>query len=855
MSSFGRLRAASHLHREYLSEHWQLCCTPPGQVTTPAALQATAVEWIDTTIPATVAGSLRQAQRWSLDDAATLNFDADDWWYRLNFQTSAVQSGEHLILCFGGLATIAEVWLNDKPLLRSDNMFRSSRCEISALLRDNNVLLIRFTALDSLLAMKRPRPHWKAPMIRHQQLRWLRTTLLGRTPGWSPPAAAVGPWREIWLERQQTVRIEQPQLHSTLHNEEGLIQFSAQITPLRARAQVILCELRAERGRQRFTTALQADDNGRYHGVLSIKKPVLWWPHTHGEPALYDVSMRVSITDADGDASIQDIEIELGHTGFRSIRIDTDNDNFAIAVNGISIFCRGACWTPPDAVTLNSSQQQLEHSIRLVREAGMNMLRVGGTMVYENDEFLDLCDTNGIMLWQDLMFANMDYPETADFTAEVASEVREQVSRLNGRPSLTVICGNSEGEQQAAMFGTTRDRWAPVLFHQTIPTLLATLCPDIPYWPSSAHGGSFPHQNNAGTTSYYGVGAYMRPLEDARRSELRFATECLAFANVPEDSCIEKMPGGLALKTHHPLWKTRTPRDLGAGWDFEDVRDFYLQQLFGINAMQLRYTDHAQYMELSRVASGEVLAATFSEWRRLGSRCHGALVWFWQDLWRGAGWGLIDADGQPKSSYYYLRRALQPIAVNFSDEGCNGVCIHLCNDTERTVNAHLITSLYKHSESLVATGEVHLKLGARSKQQIDMTTLFEYFADHNHAYRFGPAGYNLLIAKLYDADGALIAEASQLPLGRRLPEINDLGLSAKVTKHADDHLILSLSTRAFAQSVTIQAAGFAITDQYFNIAPHSSREIGLRRLHSDSKLNGSIRAINTPNIVTFQLDA
>lgn len=852
MLSFGRSHAASNLHRDYLTQNWQLGSTAAGRVTTPQALQQATVDWIDTTVPATAASSLRHAKRWSLDDEVH-NFDADDWWYRLHFQSTAAQPGEQLILCFGGLATVADVWLNEQPLLHSDNMYRSHHCDVSALLRDDNVLLIRFSALDSLLAMKRPRPRWKAPMIQHQQLRWLRTTLLGRTPGWSPPAAAVGPWREVWLERHRTVRIEDLQLDSTLHNDEGSIQFSIQLTPLQSRIKAMQCELQVSRDLQHFTVALQADSNNRHHGTLRVKQPTLWWPHTHGEPALYQAKLCVTITD--DTVSTQNIEIELGRTGFRRIELDTKNGNFAITVNGVPVFCRGPCWTPPDVVALNSTQQQLEHGFRLIRDAGMNMIRVGGTMVYENDEFLDLCDANGILLWQDLMFANMDYPETAEFVAEVTAEIREQVSRLNGRPCLAVLCGNSEGEQQAAMFGATRDRWNPALFHQTIPTLLATLFPDIPYWPSSAHGGSFPHQNNVGTTSYYGVGAYMRPLADARRSELRFATECLAFANVPEDSCIERMPGGLALRTHHPQWKIRTPRDLGAGWDFEDVRDFYLQQLFDINPMQLRYANHGQYLELSRVVSGEVMTATFNEWRRGDSRCHGALVWFWQDLWRGAGWGLLDADGQPKSCYYYLRRALQPIAVSFSDEGCNGVFIHLCNDTESTINTHLIVSLYQHSEHPVATGNVHLELGARSTQQIAMTSLFEYFADHNHAYRFGPAGYNLLLAKFNDANGALLAEASYLPLGHRLPENNDLGLSAQVTRHTEDRLTLTLGTRAFARSVTIQAEGFTASDQYFNIAPHSSREIGLQRVLPGSALRGSIKAINTSSVLMFPLDA
>ncbi len=246
-------------------------------------------------------------------------------------------------------------------------------------------------------------------------------------------------------------------------------------------------------------------------------------------------------------------------------------------------------------------------------------------MTYEADALLDALDANGVLLWQDLMFANMDYPEDPVFVTSVVAEVDEQCARLAGRPSLAVVCGNSEGEQQAAMWGATRDRWAPPLFHETIPAAVAARLPHVPYTPSSAHAGAFPHASNAGPSSYYGVGAYLRPLDDARRSEVRFASECLAFANIPAPT---GLPGGAALRVHHAEWKARAPRDLGAGWDFDDVRDHYVQRLYGIDPTALRVSDHERYLALGRAATGEVMAQTFGEWRRARSVCRGGLVWF-----------------------------------------------------------------------------------------------------------------------------------------------------------------------------------------------------------------------------------
>lgn len=697
MSTFGRLHTATQLRRELLTEGWQCCSTEANAIRSPTHLALASLDWLQTTVPNTAASTLRQAQRWSLDSPAR-NFDAEDWWFRLSFSASPAKEGEITVLHFDGLATVADVWLNGELLIHSENMFRTHSVDVTLRLQPDNELLIRFLALDTLLALKRPRPRWKVPMIQHQQLRWLRTTLLGRTPGWSPPAAAVGPWREIWLERQQLIRIHSPQLRTTLQDSAGHLEFTCMIESLREKTRILHSELSLTHDSQRITAPLFLEGEQIIQGSLTLEQPTLWWPHTHGEPALYKVEMRVMV---EHQGLEQSIDLDLGSTGFRKITLDTTDGSFAIAVNDVPVFCRGACWTPPDVVALNSLPEQLERSIYLIREAGMNMLRVGGTMVYETDEFLNLCDANGILLWQDLMFANMDYPETDDFIAEVTTEISEQVRRLSGHPCLTMLCGNSEGEQQAAMFGATRDRWSPALFHRMIPTLLGKLCPDIPYWPSSAHGGSFPHQNNVGTTSYYGVGAYMRPLEDARRSEVSFATECLAFANVPEDSCIEKMPSGLALKVHHPQWKARTPRDLGAGWDFEDVRDYYLKLLYDIDPLTLRYANHDRYLELSRIVTGEVMAATFAEWRRKASHCNGALIWFLQDLVSGAGWGIIDDNMTPKAPYYYLKRVLQPVMIGISDEGCNGLYVHVVNDRAIPLEATLEIAFYRANGNLV----------------------------------------------------------------------------------------------------------------------------------------------------------
>jgi beta-mannosidase len=463
-------------------------------------------------------------------------------------------------------------------------------------------------------------------------------------------------------------------------------------------------------------------------------------------------------------------------------------------------------------------------------------------MVYESDDFYALCDELGILVWQDFMFANMDYPEDdAAFAASVAEEASQQLERLAGRPSLAVLCGNSEGEQQAAMWGAGRERWSPQLFHETLAELSRAHRPDVPYWPSSAHGGAFPHQADVGTTSYYGVGAYLRPLEDARRAEVKFATECLAFANVPEPRAL---PGGPSVRAHHPAWKARTPRDLGAGWDFDDVRDHYVGRLFGVDPTLLRSTDHDRYLALGRVVTGEVMERVFGEWRRGRSTCGGGLVWFLRDLWPSAGWGLVDAGGAPKAALYACKRAFQPVGLHVSDEGGNGLGLHVANDRPSSIAGELEVALFRAGEIQVGRASRAVEIAARSTLELPAAALFDGFLDLSYAYRFGPPPHDLVAATLRASTGEVLARAFHFPVGLPAMREPDVGLTAELRGDGGRAAALTLRTRRFAQAIAVDVEGFEPDDAYFHLAPGEERTVGLRRVSGSAAPRGTVQALN-----------
>lgn len=800
---------------------WQLCATAPDAVSDPRSPE---LAWSGTALgPATTAAAmLRALGQFSLEGSSR-RFDGEEWWFKAAIPAIEHAPGDEIVLRVDGIATIADVWIDGDSFAPMEGMFRTREIPLP---HGGGELVLRCKSLDAVLAGRRPRPRWKTPMIENQQLRWFRTTLLGRTPGWSPSVAPVGPWRGVHVEHRRAAAVDGVRLATRVEGTDGVLDVSCRVRALGTHLGPITVVVSRDGHESRATMRSAETPEGESFGaVLTIPNVAKWWPHTHGEPSLYSVKLQVGT-----------MVVDLGQIGFRTLTRASNGDGFGLVVNGVPVFCRGACWTPLDVVTMTADRPAYERALRQVRDAGMNMIRVGGTMVYESDDFYDLCDELGILLWHDFMFANMDYPEEHEpFVAEVVAETREFLDRMQGRPSLAVLCGNSEGEQQAAMFGAARDRWSPKLFHEVLANESRERCPDVLYWPSSAHGGAFPHEPRVGTTSYYGVGAYLRPLEDARRAEVRFATECLAFANVPEHT-----PPGT--KVHHPAWKARTPRDLGAGWDFDDVRDHYVQRLFGVDPVAVRYADHDRYLDLGRAAVGEVMAATFGEWRRQGSTCRGGIVWFLRDFWAGSGWGVVGADGTPKSVYWYLKRALAPVAVHLTDEGNNGLYVHVANDRPEVLACELEIALYRSGEVVSGKGKRALEVPAHGAISRPAMDFFEGFMDLSNAFRFGPPLCDVAVATL--TSNAARAQTFHFPVGVPSSRDLDLGLVATAQTVSEGVYDVTIKTRRFAQCVRLDAEGYAADDAWFHLAPGDEKTLRVTRTSGSKPLKGALVALN-----------
>jgi beta-mannosidase len=815
---------------------WEIASLAPGLALDPNGLDAVQPDWMSCPGPMPAAAALRACGRWDLQHPR--DFDAEDWWYRCRFK---VDFTEAVRLRFEGLATVADVWLNGQHILHAESMFVAHTVKVPDGLRGENVLILRFHALTPLLRPRRPHPKWRARLVSHQGLRWYRTSLLGRMPAWCPPVAPVGPWRPILVE-MDSLRIEHADLKAGLDGDTGYVR--ASLLAVLPSATTVHGTISVGDWDSPLTCEPSADGRIRLAAVVRVPRPDRWWPHTHGAQPLY--SVRATCV-AEGVTET----VDLGRVGFRTISVDrgADGRGFGLDVNGAPVFCRGVCWTPLDLASLSATPSAYRAALGQLREAGMNMVRIGGTMTYETDTFHDLCDELGILVWQDFMFANMDYPwDDARFARTATQEVTQTLEALQSRPSLAVLCGGSELEQQRAMLGLSPELGSTRLLEQSLTDLVQAGAPGTIWVPTTPSGGTFPFQIDSGVSHYYGVGAYRRPFEDARRARVRFAAECLALSNVPDSSGsdIVSPPGGAA--AHHPLWKLHVPRDAGADWDFEDIRDHYVERLFAIDPADVRSRDPERYLALGRVASGETMLRTFAEWRRPGSTCRGGLVWLARDLWPGAGWGIIASDGRPKAAYWYLRRALAPVALFAADEGLNGLQIHAVNDTAAPIEGDLRIALYHHGALRGVPASARLRLAARGHHTVHADALFEGFRDLTYAYRFGPPAHDVIAATLRDA-GTDVLRAATYYFPGALPADPDrsVGLTVR-TESTDDGYALVIGAERFAHAVAIDVEGFLPDDNYLHLEPGETRRIGLRATHG-AVPGGCVSALNSRDVV------
>lgn len=794
---------------------WHVYAVAPGSVATPTEL--TGRGW-SARVPGTAAAAVHDARGpAALED---LDIDGSDWWWRTTVSVGTDDlPGGRAQLCLNGVATAWTVFWDGVAVGSGNSMWRAARIDLSVTPGEHEIALL-CPSLRTLPTPARPRARWRSAHVADQSLRWHRTSLYGRST-WGHAPAVVGPFRPVRLEPPRHTEVTR--VHTRLADDgTGFVEVELVTAAPTELDLVVDGEVRA---------SAVIEGTGRLAAVVPEAR--LWWPHTHGDPAHSRLQVRERATR----------RVVLDRTvGFRTIEADRSDGGFRLVVNGIPIVARGVCWTTADPLRPLATAAVRRARLTAFARLGVNLVRVVGGSTWADEAFARDCTELGILLWQDAMLSSLAPPEDPAWTAEVADEVRENLTPLQGMPCVAVVSGGNETLVQPVLLGLDASRRDVPVVTEVIPAVVADVLPGVPYVPSTPSGGRLPHVPDEGLSHYYGVGPYLRPLVDARLARVRFAAESLCLTVPPERTLVESA-FGRSPRLGDPDWLATVPRERNVDWDFQDVTVHYAREFFGEDPAAPD-TDPRRAHDLLRAAAAHLVEQTLLEWRRPGSTCAGALVHTGMDLQLGGDWGLTDTRGGLKATAWAAGRAWSPVAALVIDEGLNGVALHVVNDRPEPLDAELaveVTLLGSGAVALEAT--IPVSVGPHASSTLWLDAVLGGFRDVAHVYPFGPPAYDVLVARLSGPALPAPAESVHLLGGPARPVVPDVGLRARAV-HTGDGWVVEVSAERTATFVCLEPAGpWEPADNWFHLPAAHHRRIALFGV-GDGVPTGTVRALN-----------
>ena len=595
--------------------------------------------------------------------------DAKDWVYRCTFTVQrTLRLKECLELVAEGLDTVASIWLNGEELGRAENMFVAHRFDVRRhVRRGRNVLEITFRSPTQVVRERLKPDHFREPCDPVGGASLLRKQQSSFGWDWAPRLPTSGIWLPIYLEAWSGARIESVRVEQRHAAGEVALLFHPTLSSVAAT--------------QFCGTVSLGDQTVATIEDLStlIPDPQLWWPNGHGEQPLYHV--KLELIGADDEV----LDIWERRIGLRTITLDRAADEFGesfrFVVNGRPIFAKGANWIPAHSFVSEAGAGVYEDLLTSVAEANMNMIRVWGGGIYEQEIFYDLCDEKGLLVWQDFMFACALYPGDKGFLDQVAREATYQVRRLAHRACLALWCGNNELEQYASDIVKVPERRQAyeALFYDLLPHLVKIWDGVTAYWPSSPHnpaGWEKGHNNErAGDAHFWDVWHARKPVKTYEQKHFRFCSEfgmqSYSSPEVAASYCREKDWNifGPEMENHQKN---------GAG---NQIIFDYVSRLYRFPR------DYRALSFLSQLNQAYCMKIGIEHFRRSMPRTMGALYWQLNDCWPVASWSSLEFRGRWKALHYEARRFFAPALLS----------IHLPGDEEPYIASNRLVSTIREA--------------------------------------------------------------------------------------------------------------------------------------------------------------
>jgi beta-mannosidase len=777
-----------------------------------------------------------------------------DWEYQTTFQLDAAAlAHDHADLIFEGLDTFAEVHVNGQDMLHADNMFRRWRIPAKALLKPGaNTLRIVFrSAVEKMIPYVKSLPY-ALPSISTNNFGneeniatapYTRKAPYHYGWDWGPRFITAGIWQPVRLETWDALRIENFHIHQqSVTTDLASVTAELEIEATRPVAATLSLAHDEMSGPQtsdgRQTLQLNAGTN-HVSIPLRIVSPKLWYPVGYGAQNRYRFSASVRV----GRETAAHAESK---TGLRSVELrrvpDQWGKSFEFVVNGISVFAKGADVIPFDNFPNRVTPENHRNILQAARDVHMNMVREWGGGYYESDDFYDICDELGIMVWQEFMFGGDMVPGDAAFQENVRQEAIDQIKRLRDHPSIVLWCGNNEVETawhhwgdrrdfQASISPDTRDRvWQDyvILFADVLKSAVAQYADPAPYMPSSpsANFEEEPDNPHNGDMHYWAVWHQQAPPGDYTKQFPRFMSE-FGFQSFPEMRTIQAFankPGDFDI---HSTVMQAHQKNKGGN---DRILTYILREY-------REPKDFASFVYLSQVQQAEIIKIGAEHLRRQRPRTMGSLYWQLNDCWPVASWASIDYYGRWKALHYYARRFYDDVLVSpFQHD--DTVDVYVVSDKLQPLSGTIHMRLLDFSGSVLLEESKDVQIAAQSSAisfAIDKATLAA-----KGDLRRGFLVFDLDVAGKKVSRNLMFFDVThnlELPVAPKI--------ETTLSKNTEDYTV-TLQSSKLARNVLLSFGDLEArtSDNYFDLIPGEAVTVRVKSPATLEQLRGAMRTMS-----------
>lgn len=645
-----------------------------------------------------------------------------DFTYRCSFDINdSLDEYTHVELVCDGIDTCSSIELNGTHLRDTDNMYRTWRCDIRDLLQPGkNELVIKIKGARPAAMEKRRQYQESSPILSHVEPEEARN-FLRKMPcsfgwDWGIKLPLAGIWKPVRIEAWSDARIvAAPTWTKEITDTSAILDGWVMLQ--RERNEDVHYNIDIALLAPDGSTAISKNYTAQHDSVpfsLTVPQPQLWWPLGMGEHPLYTLRIELSL----GEKLLSYTEQRIG---IRTVEWDTSPDDngaaFYVRVNGLPVFAKGANWIPADAIPSRIQKDDYTRLLSDAAEAGMNMIRVWGGGMYEHDIFYETCDSLGLLVWQDFMFACIVYPVYSEFLRTVAAEARDAIVRLQNHPCLALWCGNNEVEEVVSLWQSLPENERQdydMLFEYVLHGITHSFDPSRTYWPSSSHArfSTDVKREDSGDTHVWDVWHKQKPFSVYQSHKDRFCSE-FGFQSFPHIHTIRTYVPDDQMQVDSPIMMFHQRSGEWANTYIAKV----IREHFGAPK------GFEEELLLSQLAQADAIESGVRHWRsrRDNNRCMGTLYWQINDNWPVASWSSIDYFGRWKALHYAAKRFYAPVILS-TQYTENTLACTLVNDLTTPLDGTLTVRIMSYTGDIITEEKTHHSVAElTAKQLISLT--------------------------------------------------------------------------------------------------------------------------------------